>query len=362
MENLYVCVPIEKYKERNIEKFSNFDSKPPQGYITGFSPNPDVQNTYEAGASLLYLTRTNASKDYTLPDPTKGTGIVGWSIVMINEADQVRIQSTVRTHARLPDNQYPGCSQYCGWGNSVDSITTNNDLKALFNGNHGISIYIQPPLPTPVVNLSFTNITTNSFTVNWQGGDNATNYIFTLNNNAATPNNSKDALSNKVASFSNLNPGTRYNVSIIANNPSGNSNPGNGNTTTIAPPPPPPPPAPPAPPASSSTFTPPPSSTFTAPPPSTFTPPPSSTFPSPPPSLSGGPSSSISIPSPIPSDIVIGGFPSNMLSPPISPQETIEEKPASGINMTYVYIGIAVVVVLIGGVMFMGSGGNSEND
>jgi hypothetical protein len=68
------------------------------------------------------------------------------------------------------------------------------------------------------------------------------------------------------------------------------------------------------------------------------------------------------MPSPIPSNIVIGEFPSNMLSPPISPQETIEEKPASGINMTYVYIGIAVVVVLIGGVMFMGSGGNSEND
>ena len=61
-----------------------------------------------------------------------------------------------------------------------------------------------PPPPSQISNVSFSNITTNSFTVKWSGGDGASSYSFSLNSNSTSPNSINDAIGNKTATFSNL--------------------------------------------------------------------------------------------------------------------------------------------------------------
>jgi len=348
------CFPVS-LDTNNLKTFENFyavDVSPPVGYLTGLSPNPDVQATYEASSSTLYITRENPDKTFFIPDPSAGKGIKDWSIIMINAGDQVRIQSTVRTHRRLADNEFPGCSQHCGWGHSVDAITTNNDLTALFNGNHGIDVYVQPPPPSDVSSLTFSNITTNSFTVNWQGGDYAMSYEFALNGNKATPDNPKDSYT-KTATFSNLNPGTNYNVSIKPVNVRTSANPGTGSTTTVAPPPP--PPAPPAivpsPPVSS------PSGTI----PSGAGSPPVPGAPIP-----GGSSSDTSSMPPSSSSIP----PSSSSMPPSSSFGTGDSSipppsaaaPPSLLTPMNIGIGVIVIVVIVVLAMSMGGGGDKKDE
>jgi hypothetical protein len=89
------------------------------------------------------------------------------------------------------------------------------------------------PPPIAVSNIVFSNITTNSFTVTWSGGDNATSYKFNLNSQAATPNILDDAIKSRTATFSNLNPGTAYNLAINAINVFGTIT-GNASTNTVA--------------------------------------------------------------------------------------------------------------------------------
>lgn len=77
--------------------------------------------------------------------------------------------------------------------------------------------WVPAPLPTAPFIRSFTNITSNGFTVTWNGGTYATSYTFTLGGNSVTP------VSQTInsATFSGLTANTGYVVQITAINASG---------------------------------------------------------------------------------------------------------------------------------------------
>jgi hypothetical protein len=73
--------------------------------------------------------------------------------------------------------------------------------------------------PSAITNLSNINRTSSSFTVTWSGGDGATSYTYTLNDQPATPS-TDDGVASNSATFSGLNSDTLYSVVItaVANN------------------------------------------------------------------------------------------------------------------------------------------------
>jgi hypothetical protein len=70
--------------------------------------------------------------------------------------------------------------------------------------------------PSAITNVSDINRTSSSFTITWTGGDGATSYTYTLNDQPATPS----AVGSNSATFSGLNSDTSYSVVItgLANN------------------------------------------------------------------------------------------------------------------------------------------------
>ena len=186
------------------------------------------------------------------------------------------------------------------------------------------------PPPGTISNIVFSNISTGGFTVSWAGGENASSYTFNLNSEVATPNVFDDAMKSKTATFSNLKPGTAYNLAINATNVFGTTT-GNASTNTIGPPP--------APPASSTSSV---SSGSSSGGPSSFG------------SGSGGPSS-FGSGSGGPSSFGSGGPSLPGSGGPLSQTDTSN-------LFTPMNIGIAVgVVVLLIMFMFMGGGGGGRN-
>ena len=83
--------------------------------------------------------------------------------------------------------------------------------------NSSLSTFISEDPPTPITNLTASNIETSSFNISWSGGNNATSYTYSI---TPTINN---GVSNKTAYFTNLTDNTTYSIIVTAINSGGNA-------------------------------------------------------------------------------------------------------------------------------------------
>lgn len=110
-------------------------------------------------------------------------------------------------------------------------VTARNNGGDTPSNTLSVRTIIDPP-----TGLSSSNITENTFTLNWTGSTGATTYTFLVGGNVATPTYTAGATT---ASFINLNPSTDYSVQVVATDGTRNSLPSTALPVRTSDPPPP---------------------------------------------------------------------------------------------------------------------------
>ena len=105
--------------------------------------------------------------------------------------------------------------------------------QAQVTADYEDSVATFPNPPMPITEINFSNITTSSFEVSWEGGYAATSYTYTLNGTPTLP--SVDNGMNKNAVFSGLTPKTEYTLIITATNDNDSITSSPASTTTTDP-------------------------------------------------------------------------------------------------------------------------------
>ena len=222
--------------------------------FTGATPTtlPQVVNgVLSKSANFTGLTSTTA---YTITitsvnvgsenSPTAGT-------ITIPVAPILTSNSVQQTQFTLAFTTVTGASSYNVYVNGIRwTSTTISPSATIINGQpQGAILYITVaavinatemwPSPVlivaltlpPLTNFSSSNMTTNSFRLNWLGGDGSTSYLYSFG--SATPLTFTDSVSNKNVTFTGGDSATTYVIYVQGRNLVGNELSTTGSTITV---------------------------------------------------------------------------------------------------------------------------------
>ena len=196
-------------------------------------------------AYTITITAVNAGSDNS---PTAGT-------IQIPAAPILTSNSVQQTQFTLAFTTVTGASSYNVYINGMRwTSTTISPSATIINGQpQGAILYITVaavinatemwPSPVlivaltlpPLTNFSSSNMTTNSFTLNWLGGDGSTSYLYSFGSDTPLPftNNGDNGVSQKNVTFTGGSTATTYVIYVQGRNIVGGELSTTGNTIIV---------------------------------------------------------------------------------------------------------------------------------